>query len=272
VIGWGSGVRLAATALAAFALGPALGWPGAMVGALAQMSGVLAEAAVITVPGLLAARRMPVASSAPTLAEVWRFHRPLAATNIMRVLVQPLISAALARGTLPTLSLAAWPLVGSTALLLASATVPLQEVAIATAREHGDARRLVRFGWCVGLTLTAVLGLMAATPLLDAYLRLVLAAPEAVRAVAAGAIIWLLPAPLLLAGQSLTRGLLAARRQTDVVGRAMLVNLVVLIVWLVSWVGLGLGPGVIGAATGLVVATAVELAVLWRVAGRASSH
>jgi hypothetical protein len=264
IIGWGTVVRLAATALAAFWLGPALGWPGAMVGALAQASGVAAEAAVITPPGLSAARRVRAGSSALTLAEIWRYHRPLAAANGMRVVVQPLISAALARGTLPTLSLAAWPLVGSTALLLASATVPLQEVAIAVNKGGSETRRLVRFGWQVGLSLTAVLLLVATTPLLDAYLTGVLAAPGEVRAVAAGAILWLLPAPLLLAGQSLTRGLLAGRRQTAVVGRATAVNLVVLVGWLVGWVGLGIGPGVTGAATGIVVATAVELLVLVR--------
>jgi Na+-driven multidrug efflux pump len=270
VIGWGTAGRLAATAVAVFLVGPALGLPGATAGALALVTGAVAEAAIVTPAGRRAERRLPAGPSALTLGEIWRYHRPLAATHLMRVAVQPLISAALARGALATLSLAAWPLVSSTALLLSSATVPLQEVAIATVKDDAGARRLRRFTWQVGLMLTLALGLVAATPLLDGYLTVVLGAPEEVRAVAAGAMVWLLPAPLLLAWQSARRGLLAARRRTGPVGWAMAVNLAVLAGWLTIWVWLGLGPGVAGAATGLVAATAVELVVLSGLGARAS--
>jgi hypothetical protein len=100
---------------------------------------------------------------------------------------------------------------------------------------------LRRFGAGVGLTLTALLALIGLTPLLDAYLGLVLGAPAEVRAVAASAIGWLLPAPLLLSGQSLARGRLAGARRTGAVGRAMAVHLLVLAGWLTLWTGLDLG-------------------------------
>ncbi|MCC6628640.1 MAG: hypothetical protein IT340_14710 [Chloroflexi bacterium] len=268
IIGWGTMGRLAATAAAAFGVGPALGWPGASVGALSMAAGVLVEAAIVTPLGLLAERRLPPGPTDLALAAVWRYHRPLAATNAMRVAIQPLISAALARGALAPVSLAAWPLVSSSALLLASATVPLQEIAIAIVRDADGERRLHRFTWQVGMVLTAVLALLVATPLLDRYLGGLLGAPPEVAAAAGGAIVWLLPAPLLLAWQSARRGLLAARRRTGPVGWAMAVHLGVLVCWLAIWVIAGFGPGVTGAAMAVVAALAVELVVLWLVDAR----
>lgn len=242
--------------------------PGVWVGSWALMAGVLAEAALVTwlVRPTLNERLSGAAHDAAkplTMRQVLGFHTPLAATSLLTLLSQPLISAGLAQAAFPERSLAAWPVAWSLILFTRSFGLAVQEVVIAVLdgpETLGPTRRL---SWSVALGAVLVLALIAFTPLADLYLTHVTGlTPELAGFVVPGLQVALL-LPGLTALQSWLRALLMKGEATSSIYQAMGVNL------LVTAVALQLGavleaPGVQMAAVALSVAMVVELAFLGR--------
>ena len=119
---FGTAVRLLSSGGVAAALALWRKLPGVSVGSCALMAGVLCEAIVVT--WLVRPTLVRHLSATPILAlpslttrttnralttrHVLNFHAPLAATSLLALLSQPLISAGLARMASPELSLAAF--------------------------------------------------------------------------------------------------------------------------------------------------------------------
>jgi hypothetical protein len=282
---YGTGVRLLASAGTAAALALWGELPGVWVGSCALMAGVLAEAALVTwlVRPTLArhlASSAPLASpqaSTPTLTmrRVIGFHAPLAATSLLTLLSQPLISAGLARMAFPEQSLAAWPVAFSVVLFTRSFGLATQEVVITLTDGPETLGPLRRFALSVALGSVLVLALIAFTPLADLYLREI----TSVSAELADFSIPGLQAALLLPGltalQSWLRALLMKGEATASINQAMGLNLV----FTAAAVGLGVtleAPGMQMAAVALTVAMLIELAFLgWRtrrVVARLTAH
>ena len=160
----------------------ALAWwgklPGVWVGSCALMAGVLCEAVFVTwlVRPTLQQRLSagaPLTSppdSALTMRRVLGFHTPLAATSLLTLLSQPLISAGLSRAPFPEQSLAAWPVVSSLVFFPRSFGLAVQEVVIALTDGPETLGPLRRFSFCVAIGAVLVLALVAFTPLADVYL------------------------------------------------------------------------------------------------------
>jgi hypothetical protein len=272
---YGTAVRLLSSGgtAAALALWGAL--PGVWVGSFALMAGVLAEAALVTwlVRPTLTRRLSSDASlSWPppsrqatvrpvTMRRVIGFHAPLAATSLLTLLSQPMISAGLARMAFPERSLAAWPVAFSVVLFARSFGLATQEVVIALTDGPETLGPVRRFTLNVALGSVLVLALIAFTPLADLYLREVTSvSPEL-----AGFVVPGLQAALLLPGltalQSWLRALLMKGEATSSIYQAMGINLAVTAGALVAGVAVQ-APGIQMAAVALTVAMLVELAFL----------
>jgi hypothetical protein len=100
-----------------------------------------------------------------TLRSFLRFYIPLALTSLLTLLVQPIGSAALSRMPGALESLAVWPVVSGLLFLLRSTGIAYNEVVVALLGEPRAEESLRRFAQILALVLTAILLLIAATPL-----------------------------------------------------------------------------------------------------------
>jgi hypothetical protein len=165
-VAYGTVVRLTTMSITAAVLAFVSRLPGALVGALALLAGVILEA--------FASRHMArhivqsiVASddvAEGTLLrqrEIARFYFPLALTSILSMALGPLVTFGLGRGAAPLQSLAVWPVVNSMVFLFRSGGVAFQEVGIALDSDREVRRTALLLGACASLALA----LVAFTPL-----------------------------------------------------------------------------------------------------------
>jgi hypothetical protein len=247
---------------------------GVAVGSCALMFGVLAEAILVTwLVRPTVKRRLSISAPVPageepidplTMRRVIGFHTPLAATSLLTLFSQPLISAGLARMAYPELSLAAWPVANSMVLFARSFGLATQEVVIALTDGPATLGPLRRFSFNVALGSVLVLALIAFTPLVDIYLIDI----AGVSSELAGFVVPGVRAALLIPGlttlQSWLRALLMKGEDTTSIYQAMGINLFVTAVTLVAGVALN-APGIQMAAVALTVAMLAELILLgWR--------
>jgi len=272
-VGQGTAVRLLVSAGLATALGLSGRLPGIAVGTLALNAGVIVEAAYAqwAARRLIAARFGPdaVQPDGPDLsyAELAKFHAPLAASTLLFLLTQPLISAALARAPNAETVLAAWPVAAGLLFMTRTPALALPEVIIALIDENGSRGALRRFSLRIGLVCMGVLGLVAFTPLARFYFRTVVGVTDDLTGLAiAGAQVGVF-LPLMMAWQSWLRGMLTAGRATLPLTIAMAVNLVTMAAALTAGVALQM-PGVPLAALAMTVSAGAETVTLWAAATR----
>jgi hypothetical protein len=271
LITFGTMIRLV-TLVAVLAIGVAFPFlPGALLGALALSVSVVIESLVNTRWAIPVVRRLPAASQDPlTVAGIVRFCTPLMATDVMRTVVRPAVTAGVARAVLPQVSLAAWPVAASLITLISAAAMAFQEMAVAVIEDRASYLSVRRFIVAVGLILTLVTVLVVLTPLIRVYLVAVVDLPAALQDPVVAGMRIMLPLPLLMALRNLFRGILIRRRFTSPIQVAMAGNALVLIGVLVigvhaRWTGIAV------AGTAALAAQAAEVAVLYvfaRVAAR----
>lgn len=271
VISAATAVRLI-TLAAVMAAGLVL-WPdrGAVVAGVAMVISVTVEAIVTTwaaQPVLRSDRYgagLPIDGSEPlTLHSLWQFYRPLFATTLLRQASRPLVNAGIASAAHARVSLAAWPVAWGLAILIAGPAWSLQQLTTALAGGPIAYRRVSRFSLAVSAALTALMALVAFTPLYGALMGGLYNLSPALQSVARPAVQILVLFPLLSGIQSVYRGALIRCGQTRAVRTAMLINLVVLLACLVAGVVLGPVPGAALAAGATMVSTLIETAWLGR--------
>jgi hypothetical protein len=251
---------------------------GVSAGTVALAAGILAEAALVTwlVRPSLVRHLSPNASAtqsgspprnpspAITSRRVVAYHAPLAATSVMALLAQPLISAGLARMLFPEHSLAAWPVVFGLVAVMGTFGLATQEVVIALTKDAATLDSVRRFSFSVAVGSVLVLILIAFTPVADFVLHEIMGMSTELASFAVPGLRAALLLPGLTALRSWQRGLLMKGDATSSVYRAMGLNLVI------TAVALGLGvifdaPGVQMAAIAMTVALVAELVFLaWR--------
>jgi hypothetical protein len=186
------------------------------------------------------------------------FHTPLAATSVLMLLSQPLVSAGLARAASAEQSLAAWPVMFSLVLFTRSFGLATQEVIIALTGGPETQAPLRRFVRGVVLFSTLVLALLAFTPLANVYLREITGiSSELIGFVVPGLRVSLLM-PGLTVLHSWQRARLMKGESTSSIYQAMTLNLVVTAAALALGVALH-APGVQMGAFALTVAMLAEL-------------
>jgi hypothetical protein len=263
MVAWGTAIRLLGSG--GTAIGLAL-WgevSGVLVGTIALIVGVLFEALFATwaVQPILARELAVDTAGNPyrlTYGGLLSFHIPLASASVLTLLMQPLVTACLARLDRPVETLAAWPMIFQFMLLARAMAFALPEVVIALSPRSGSELALRRFSWTMTWVSLGGMLLFGATPLAHFYLSSIQSAAPGVVDVATLGFLLLIPLPPLSTLTSWYRGLLIHRRNTTAVNKAMMIRLAVTAVVLV--LGLWMrAPGIATAAAAIVLSSAAEL-------------
>lgn len=169
-VAYGTIVRLVTMSITAALLAFVFRLPGALVGALALLSGVVFEAfasrwmARHIVQSIVAS---DVAAEGTLLhfRAIARFYFPLALTSILSMALGPLVTFGLGRGRFPIESLAVWPVVNSMVFLFRSGGVAFTEVGIALSTDRDKERAVGRTALLLGALASLALALVTLTPL-----------------------------------------------------------------------------------------------------------
>src|SRR5687768_16578181 len=176
-VAYGTVVRLVTMSVTAAILAFTVRPPGAVIGAIALLAGVVAEAVASRWMARHIVRSLMTSDEkAPgTLLGVWeiaRFYFPLALTSMLSMALGPLVTFGLGRGRAPLESLAVWPVVNAMAFVFRSGGVAFQEVAIALGGSGGEHSAEVRraAAW-LGAFASLALGVVAFTPLATVWFQ-----------------------------------------------------------------------------------------------------
>lgn len=252
IVGLGTVVRLSANILV-LSVGYITGAvPGIVVATSAVSMGVMSEAFFVGLrvrPLLRRLQKIAPDGEPLTLKSFLKFYIPLAMTSLLTLLVQPIGSAAISRMPGALESLAVWPVVSGLLFLLRSTGIAYNEVVVALLGEPKAQENLRRFATILSLSLTAILVLIAATPLAGLWFRGLSGLPPALANLAQSSLWLAVLLPAFSVWQSWYQGSLVYARQTRGVTEAMALSL------LVS--SAILGAGVLwGQVTGLYIAQA----------------
>jgi hypothetical protein len=275
-VGQGTIVRLCASAGTAAVLALMGNVPGVAVGAYSLSVGVLVEAVYAhwvarqLVEDKFGATAIQPAQPDLTYRALVTFHTPLAASTLLLLLAQPLVSAALARLADPERVLAAWPVASGVLFFMRAPVFALPEVIIALMDEPHSHAPLREFSLRVGAVCLGALTLLAFTPIGHFYFRTLIDVNDDLAALAVtGAQVGVI-LPFIVALHSWFRGVLMSHKATAPVTVAMGLNLTVMAVTLALGVSLR-APGVALAALALILATSVETGWLWLATRRFST-
>ncbi len=235
-IAYGTVVRLIASGGTVIVLALWGQWPGVIIGSLGLLAGVVAEAtyATITARPIIRTHLSPQSAPAPattseplTSRSLFWFHLPLAATSVLLLMVQPLVTSSLARLDQPTASLAAWPVVFQIMLMARAAAMALPEMIIALHQDVSTFNPLRRFSFLLTMASTLAIVAFVFTPLATWYIFGVQDMTQEVGELALSSLTWFLLYPALTVITSWLRGLLIQGRHTRFVNVGMGINLVI---------------------------------------------
>jgi hypothetical protein len=222
-VAYGTVIRLATMSVCAAALAWWSELPGAVIGAAALSTGVVAEAAASRYMARGVVRALeatPRAAGQPPLTTdaIVRFYYPLALTSVLSLITLPVITFFMSHSRQPIESLAVLPVVNAFVFLFRSGAFAHQEVVVALTGGHGEREAEIRqVTRLLGGLASGGLALVACTSLADVWFQSVsgLTPEMAAFAVTPLRVLLLLPGlEYLLACQ---RGLLILARRTRVV-------------------------------------------------------
>lgn len=264
-VGFGTFLRVVASAGTAVVLGALGGLSGVTIGATAMMVAVTVEAIYArwaARSSVAEIQTAPPAARSLTYRMILGFHLPLAMTSVLALLVRPMLESGLASTDRAEQALAAWAVVWEIMLVMRAGGFAFQEVAIALNKNPSDAIMLRHFMWTVGFGLSGLMLLVGVTPLMNVYLETVLAAPKNIHDLVIAGTIAGASIPLLTTMLSFYRALLMKRDTTAPIYQAMVVNLVLTAILLWGALNAGVG-GVVAAAGALSAGQAAETTFLW---------
>ena len=252
-VGAGTMVRLSAD-LIVLMIGLALGTvSGIVVATLAVAVAVTSEAIFvgIRVQPVLRDELAPAPRVSPPLTypAFFVFYIPLVFTSLLSLLAQPIGSAALSRMPDPLSSLAVWPVVTGLVFMVRGLGIAFNEVVVALLDEPGARPVLRRFTGILIVGTTAILLLLAATPLSRFWFAGVSALPPDLVAMAIIALWLALPMPGLSTMQSWFQGGLLHSRRTRGITESVVIYLAISAVILISGVAWG---GMTGLYVGII--------------------
>ncbi len=239
----GTAIRLG-TDIVVLAIGFVIGTlPGIVVATAAVASGVVAEAIYtgLRVRPVLRDELRPAKPVSPALTygSFNRFYVPLVFTALLSLLAQPIGTAAVSRMPGALASLATWPVLMGLIFMVRSLGIGYNEVVIALLDRPGSAAPLRRFAVLLALSATAVLAVLAVTPLARFWFgRISALKPELMLLALTG--LWLaLPLPALSVAQSWFQGVVLHSRRTRIITESMALYLGSMVAVLAAGVGWG---------------------------------
>jgi len=241
--------------------------PGVVVVAAALSAGVLSEAicaGLCVRPVLRDYLRHAAPTRRPlTFRTLLRFYAPLAITPMLDFLLQPVTSAAISRMPQALDSLAAWPVVTRSVMLMRSLGFAYNEVVITLLDEPRSTHTLRRFAALLTALTTVLLLVVAATPLTPFWFARV--AGLNLRLVAlAGRGLWVaLPLPGLTALRNWYQGTLVHNCRTRSITEAMVIFAIANSALLLAGVASGWTAGLYVSLAALGAGAAFQTAWLW---------
>jgi progressive ankylosis protein len=266
-VGMGSVIRLTADVVmltAGYLIGS---FPGIVVATAAVATGVISEAiyAGLRVRPVVRDQVVPAEPVQPPLTyrAFFAFYIPLVFTSLLTLLANPIGSAALSRMPEALVSLAVWPVVSGLVFIVRGSGVAYNEVVVALLDRTGSVASLRRFAALLAGSTTALLVLLAATPLSRLWFQGISAlSPQLAELARTG--LWLaLPIPLLSVLQSWYQGTMLYGRKTRGITESVAVYLVTSAVVLGAGVLAGGFTGLYVAMAALVLSFATQVAWLW---------
>jgi hypothetical protein len=230
-------------------------------------AGVLCEAiyAGVRVRPVVRDQVIPAEPVRPPLTTraFFAFYIPLVFTSLLTLLALPIGSAALSRMPQALASLAVWPVVSGLVFIVRGSGVAYNEVVVALLDRTGSVAGLRRFAALLAGLTTALLVLMAATPLSRLWFEgLSGLSPELAGIARIG--LWLaLPIPLLSVLQSWYQGTMLYGRRTRGISESVAVYLVTSAAVLGAGVAAGGITGLYVAVAAMVLSFATQDAWLW---------
>ncbi|MFY8052961.1 MAG: hypothetical protein ACOVP2_10110 [Armatimonadaceae bacterium] len=233
----GTVLRLASILVTTVALAKLTNIGGAAIAATAIMVGVLLESVYVTVvsiPSVTAVTKSKCHSDAKELMwKLVRFHTPLAATSLMGLIVQPVVSQFLAGRPDSYVSLAVWPVLFGIVLELRGWGISVQELAVGRLKHKQSTERGVwMFALLIGLLTSATVLLICIVPALMNSIEKILnldGRNAEIRTALESALPWCVGLPLSTSLLSAHRGILAYKKQSVLVSAGMVVSVVSLI-------------------------------------------
>ncbi|MEM8862469.1 MAG: hypothetical protein AAGD96_29495, partial [Chloroflexota bacterium] len=258
-IAQGTGLRLIIMIFIIISMVAFTDLPGIHVGTISLMAGIIAEMFFISYQTRRHVQELPAKSTEKplTMNKLFWFHLPLAGTSLMILIVQPIVSAALARMANPTESLAAWPVIFQMLLVFRAPALSLPEVVIAKTDGVGSWLPLRTFARNMTVFMLAFTAIFIFTPLSMFYFVNVQDLDSSLVTMIQAAIPWLLLFPALWVVNAWLRGLLIRFQATGAVNGSMAVNLVVTLIVLAAGIYAG-AAGLTTASIAMVVAAAGE--------------
>ncbi|MGE5359852.1 MAG: hypothetical protein ACM3NQ_12615 [Bacteroidales bacterium] len=195
-VAYGTVVRLVSMSVSALALATLVHWPGACIGSLALLTGVIAEAVASRVMARHVVHQLlhPTTSEVPAVSDVsvgatmparlttrdiLAFYYPLALTSLLAIAVSPLVTFFLGRSRSALDSLAVLPVISGLVFLFRSGGIAYQEVAVALVGPNPDNERPVA-RVAAGLAALSSLALVVLlfTPLVHVYFAKLAGLPD----------------------------------------------------------------------------------------------
>ena len=235
----------------------------AVVGVLAMVTCVFGEATY----AVLAARRFyrelpPKAYKVPGYRELWRFSVPIMLMQTAESGVAFTTNFFLGRLAQPELAIAAFGVLDSLVRVLLSPLRNLTQTCQALIRSPGDARVLVGFGVQVALLFAASMLVLLIPAAPSLVLQDIMGLPADMAAYVAPALPLCALMALCMAGATLCRGLLIARRRTGALAVASVMRIVAVVIVGSGALWAGGANGAIIGLTALTATFACEMLVL----------
>lgn len=266
-VGTGTVIRLT-TNMAVLLTGLILRTIPGVVLASAGMAAAVVSEALYTAIRVRPVLRHDLAAELPvnpplSYAAFFAFYIPLVLTSLLTLLAQPIGSAALSRMPMALTSLAVWPVISGLIYLVRTPATGLNEVVVTMLDRPGARPALGRFTLLLAASTTAVMVLVAASPLSRLWFEKVSAlSPELAAMAQIG--FWIgLPMPALTALQSWYQGTILHSRRTRGITESVVIYLLVIAAVLVFGIAYGRITGLYVGLAGLVLATIAQTGWLW---------
>lgn len=251
LVAYGTMIRLCGMVTAALFGFLVLDIPGAWVGALALISGVITEAvtarfmAASTVRSLLSEEREGSTPREIPYREIASFYFPLALTSLIGLAVQPMLTFFMGRSVSPVESLAVFPVVMALSFFFRALGLAFQDVAIALMGERFEnLPELRRFAGALGLAVSGGIALVTFTPLSDVYFMTISGLTPELTSFALTPARVVVPMPALSVLLSTQRAILVEGRRTRFITVASAIEILTVAA---TFVAFGWGLGLIGA-------------------------
>lgn len=263
IIGIGTLLRVTVLLIVDIVLSRLHSLPGLSVAAFGLISSVLAEMLFIHVVSLPVVRQIPPDENVADLGmgRLAKFHAPLAATTMVKLVTIPIVAAGIARLADSTRSLAAYEVAWTILFLFRAIAFCLPEVVIALYKDAESRVTLRRFCLGVGAASSAVLGLLCLSRMdIKIFVDILGTRPDIAES-AHWIFLACAPLPLLDASMSFVLGILTAHHLTMARMLAVFFSSVALIAAVVAGVAFHwTAPVMVGTCMG--VAMVAELIVL----------